>query len=74
MGRKTSEADLLRFVTKCYLPFFVFRENLALTRTGKILKDEETVGSYNIEEKGFVVCMVNKVCSLTPDKVGIFSG
>lgn len=29
--------------------------------SGKILKDEETVGSYNIEEKGFVVCMVNKV-------------
>lgn len=28
---------------------------------GKILKDEETVASYNIEEKGFVVCMVNKV-------------
>jgi UV excision repair protein RAD23 len=31
---------------------------------GKILKDEETVGSYNIEEKGFVVCMVNKVCNI----------
>lgn len=29
--------------------------------TGKILKDEETVESYKIEEKGFVVCMVNKV-------------
>lgn len=28
---------------------------------GKILKDEETVESYKIEEKGFVVCMVNKV-------------
>lgn len=25
------------------------------------MKDEETVASYNIEEKGFVVCMVNKV-------------
>lgn len=27
---------------------------------GKILKDEETVQSYKIEEKGFVVCVVNK--------------
>lgn len=25
------------------------------------MKDDETVGSYNIEEKGYVVCMVNKV-------------
>lgn len=33
--------------------------------TGKILKDEETVGSYNIEEKGYVVCMVNKVRNAT---------
>lgn len=29
---------------------------------GKILKDDEAVETYNIEEKGFVVCMVNKVC------------
>lgn len=32
-----------------------------LTTAGKILKDEETVESYKIEEKGFVVCVVNKV-------------
>ncbi len=32
------------------------------TRPGKILKDEDTVESYKIEEKGFVVCVVNKVC------------
>jgi UV excision repair protein RAD23 len=31
-------------------------------RTGKILKDEDTVETYKIEEKGFVVCVVNKVC------------
>lgn len=34
----------------------------AHTTLGKILKDEETVESYKIEEKGFVVCVVNKVC------------
>jgi UV excision repair protein RAD23 len=31
-----------------------------LIYSGKILKDEEPVSTYNIEEKGFVVCMVNK--------------
>ncbi|CEJ89344.1 Putative UV excision repair protein rhp23 [[Torrubiella] hemipterigena] len=31
-----------------------------LIYSGKILKDEETVESYKIEESGFVVCMVNK--------------
>ncbi|CAK7567350.1 MAG: UV excision repair protein rad23 [Sporothrix epigloea] len=31
-----------------------------LIYSGKILKDEETVQSYKIEEKGFVVCVVNK--------------
>ncbi|KAI0480292.1 XPC-binding domain-containing protein [Xylariaceae sp. FL0804] len=31
-----------------------------LIYSGKILKDEDTVETYKIEEKGFVVCMVNK--------------
>ncbi|QPH01804.1 hypothetical protein C2857_006007 [Epichloe festucae Fl1] len=31
-----------------------------LIYSGKILKDDETVANYNIEGKGFVVCMVNK--------------
>lgn len=39
---------------------------LANPAIGKILKDEDTVESYKIEEKGFVVCVVNKVCSLLP--------
>jgi UV excision repair protein RAD23 len=29
--------------------------------TGKVLKDEQTIESYKIEEKGFIVCMVSKV-------------
>lgn len=33
-------------------------------RSGKILQDANTVESYNIEEKGFIVCMYSKVCSV----------
>ncbi len=36
-------------------------ESLLTGVTGKILKDEDTIESYKIEEKGFVVCVVNKV-------------
>lgn len=38
-----------------------FYETPSNTTAGKILKDEDTVGDYKIEEKGFVVCVVNKV-------------
>ncbi|KAI0194955.1 UV excision repair protein Rad23 [Astrocystis sublimbata] len=35
-------------------------KTLKLIYSGKILKDEEKVETYKIDEKGFVVCMVNK--------------
>ncbi|RYP01762.1 hypothetical protein DL764_006082 [Monosporascus ibericus] len=37
-----------------------------LIYSGKILKDEDTVETYKIEEKGFVVCMVNKPKPVIP--------
>jgi UV excision repair protein RAD23 len=37
---------------------------IELLLPGKILQDANTVASYNIEEKGFIVCMTQKVCIL----------
>lgn len=60
MGAKAPEADLLRYVA-CLELIEGASAPILTTASGKILKDEETVQSYGIEEKGFVVCVVNKV-------------
>ena len=63
MGPQGPEAHLLWYAFG-YLPRssnFAFHSILTSSTIGKILKDDDTVETYKIEEKGFVVCMVNKV-------------
>lgn len=65
MGYEAAEAHLFRYVcTNALLNHLCPRKHPTNSILGKILKDDETVGSYKIEEKGYVVCMVNKVSRL----------
>lgn len=66
MGSQVPKAHLLWYVELLKLGCGIMygereTDKKANIPQGKILKDEDTVETYKIEEKGFVVCMVNKV-------------
>jgi hypothetical protein len=58
MGGCSAKVDLLWSV----LFPVAWKLDLLTDHVGKILQDSNTVESYKIEEKGFIVCMISKVC------------
>lgn len=62
MGSQPTETHLFRYAVHS----LSWEEAVALVSVklmflGKILQDTNTVESYSIEEKGFIVCMISKV-------------
>lgn len=62
MGIQPTETHLFRYVVH----WLSWEVSVALSWVklmflGKILQDANTVESYSIEEKGFIVCMISKV-------------
>lgn len=63
MGDIADEVDLLGYVPHKAAIACSRQSQLSLTCCpGKILQDASIIESYKIEEKGFIVCMVSKVC------------